>query len=222
MNINTLEYWEKRFSSGYWDEVGGRNQTRDFAIRQIALLGIDRNFSGKLLDFGCGLGDAFPIYKANFPLAKLVGVDFSPAAIEQCKKRYGAFADFYCYDHASCPHANIIITSNVLEHLSDDKSVAQILLAKCRDLYIIVPYREQHLISEHLRDYDKQAFEYLDPKRVRVFGSAGWSQYGLRRRWWEIHIKNLLRPLFGKTTVRRRLQILYHCVNSSFLGDGGS
>ena len=75
MNINTKSYWDKRFVSGDWEQKQGRSQTRNFAISQIPKLSIDREFSGILLDFGCGLGDALPIYKKFYPKAKLMGID---------------------------------------------------------------------------------------------------------------------------------------------------
>ena len=162
------------------------------------------------------MGDAFPIYKARYPFAKLIGVDFSPVAIKKCVSRYSDVASFTCVDHRRCPHAEVIIASNVLEHLDDDQDVLASLFSKCRDLYVVVPYREQYLISEHVRAYDKKSFDFFSPKRIKVFSSKGWSQYGLKIVWWDFGIKNVLRPFFGKTHQRRRLQILYHFHNSDF------
>lgn len=216
MNINTRKFWDDRFASGEWEAVDGRSQTANFAITQSRKFNIPYNFTGSILDFGCGLGDALPVYRKKYSLAKLIGVDFSSAAVEKCVVLYGAIADFICADHSACPDADVIITSNVLEHLENDQLVAQSLLSKCRDLYVIVPYREQYRISEHLRSYDKSSFDALSPCGIKVFASKGWSQYGLRNLWWEFYIKNLLRPIFKKPTLRRRMQILYHFHNSSF------
>lgn len=210
--INTKVSWDSRFQSGEWESIGGRTQTRSFAEAQSRYLTLPKTFKGTLLDFGCGLGDAFPVYRKNLPFARLIGVDFSDAAIQKCSERYGSIGDFVCTDHLGCPEADVIVTSNVLEHLDNDQEVAATLLSKCRKLYIVVPYREQYLIDEHLRAYDKHSFDALNPVRRKVFASQGWSQYGLKR-WWEFHFKNLVRPFFGKPHLRRRMQILYEFHN---------
>lgn len=222
MNINSQLFWDRRFSSGDWESDDGRSQTTYFAIMQTRNFRIPRDFYGCILDFGCGLGDAFPVYRQKYPAAKLVGVDFSSAAIEKCIASYESIADFICTDHYKCPEAEVIITSNVLEHLDNDQEVARSLLSKCRDLYIVVPYREQHLISEHLRAYDKHSFDALSPIRTKVFASKGWSQYGIKSCWWQIYIKNILRLIFRKPTLRRRMQILYHFHNPGFTPRIGS
>ena len=210
MRTNSREYWDGRFRSGDWVAVGGPSQTRDFAQAQLRHMSIAPDFAGSLLDFGCGMGDAFPVYHQQWPAARLIGVDFSEDAVARCTQTYGDIATFVRSDHITCPEADVIISSNVMEHLEDDIAAVDSLAGKCRDLYIIVPYREQHLIDEHLRAYDRESFAAFQPVDIAVFPSRGWSQYGLRAVWWEFGAKNLLRPLFGKTWQRRRLQVLFH------------
>lgn len=94
MNINTKNYWENRFATGDWEDKLGRNQTRQFAETQKQYLKIAPGFSGTLLDFGCGLGDAMPIYRTAYPHASLIGMDISEAACRKCKEKYGSFAHF--------------------------------------------------------------------------------------------------------------------------------
>ncbi len=120
------------------------------------------------------------------------------------------------------PPVDVIVASNVLEHVDDDLAVARTLLAKCSLLFVVVPYREQRLIEEHLRSYDLRSFEELRPTRVEVFASKGWSQFGLRPLWWEIRTKNILRPWFGRTQVVRRLQALYQFQGSKGQATQGS
>lgn len=208
-NINSEQYWDWRFQSGGWAGNGSREQTRSFALAQTKLFPIENEFSGTLLDFGCALGDAFPIYRKRFPRATLVGVDFSHQAIEQCLSTYGKLATFFCASHEHCPTADVIICSNVLEHLEDDSAVASSLQERCRLLLIVVPYREQYLIEEHVRRYELGHFNSLGCVRQKVFAAKGWSQYGLKPLWWGIRCKNVFRPAFAKSILRRRLQILY-------------
>lgn len=213
MNINTKDYWENRFESGDWETKQGRRQTRLFAETQVKYLKIAPNFSGVILDFGCGLGDAIPVYRSSFPYATLIGMDISQAAISSCRERYGSLAQFIQGSYLDVPKVDIIIASNIFEHLSDDITVANHLLAKCYDLFIITPYRE--LLTpgaEHVNSYDIDSFSTLRPLEYIVFHSQGWGAQ--RWRFWLIQCpKNILRPFFGKQIVRRQKQIMFHFVN---------
>lgn len=206
-NINSKDYWEQRFSSGDWEQKSGRTQTTLFARSQVSLFRIDKNFSGGLVDFGCGLGDAIPVYKKSFPNAKLMGVDVSESAIEKCRERYGWAASFISGQHQECPPADIIVASNVFEHLSDDLQIAKALLSRCKELYITVPYKECPLCKEHLRAYDENYFQSLGGAEFIIFPSKGWSEYGLNM--WRLKLKNLLRIIIGKPTQARKMQIMF-------------
>lgn len=208
LGINTREYWEHRFASGDWEKNLGRWQTTCFAESQVRLLRLSPTFNGTLLDFGCGLGDAMPVYRNHFPLSKLIGVDHSESAIIQCKKKYGHIAEFI---HGACdsvPQVDVIVASNVMEHIEDDKLTARKLLLKCSELYIFVPYRESPLCSEHVNYYDKNSFSSFRTMEIKVFYSRGWTQYG-RDLWIGVYLKNLLRPFLGKRLAYRRKQIMF-------------
>jgi len=216
-NINTRTYWDHRFASGDWDAKGGRRQTAQFAASQIKHLQISPDFQGTLLDFGCGLGDAIPVYKQAFPKAKLVAVDLSEEAIEQCRKEHGNLATFLQGDHSVVPCVDVIIASNVLEHLSDDVGVARHLLSKCRDLYIIVPYRQRLLPGgEHVNSYDEHHFRAIGAYDYTVFLSRGWSFFGLGLIY-HVYLKNLLRPILGRPLLWQKRQIVFHFRNSEHL-----
>lgn len=209
--INSKSYWDGRFSSGDWVNKGGRSQTENFAREQIRYFSISYSFEGRIVDFGCGLGDAIPVYRRRFPRAKLIGVDFSFSAIRDCKSRYGHLADFICGEAGSVPVSDVIIASNVLEHIEDDESIVYTLLAKCSLLYIIVPYKEiLGGFDEHINTYDKNSFKKFADSitSIRVFPAKGWSQYG-KSLFFDVYAKNLLRPFFGKHRVHRRKQIIF-------------
>lgn len=206
-NINTADYWNNRFGSGDWEDRGGRSQTRQFAIAQIGRLQVGRDFQGLLCDFGCGAGDAFPIYRDAFPNARLVGVDFAAPAINLCLEKYGEFASFICGDVDSVPESDLIVSSNVLEHLDDDLGVIDRLRGRCRRLIVVVPYNERPLHEEHVRSYGRDAFDLLDPVRKEVFLSPGWSEYGFSLVK-KIYFGNAARWLTGKPTATRGRQLL--------------
>ncbi len=172
------------------------------------MIKLSKSFTGVFLDFGCGLGDAFPVYRDNFPSATLIGVDHAETAIIKCQEKYGDIATFIEGGCESIPDVDVIVASNVLEHISDDKKITRALVQKCSELYVFVPYMENPLCLEHINYYDKysfSSFEIIDRKR---FACRSWSQYG-RQLWIDVYLKNILRPLLGKRLVRRRRQIMF-------------
>ncbi len=208
VQINSKSYWDKRFGSGDWEAKGGFSQTRLFAESQIIHLNIEKEFSGTICDFGCGAGDAFPVYRYQYPNAKLIGVDFSEDAIRLCVERYGDIANFYCAEAKDIPPSDVIICSNVLEHIVDYTAVMRNLIARCKLLYVIVPYRESPLCSEHVRHYDEKSFSEFRPRSKTVFLSKGWSQYGINL-WYGVYFKNILRAAVGRPLVRQGKQIIF-------------
>jgi SAM-dependent methyltransferase len=212
-NINTKEYWESRFSSDDWTEKGGRLQTAGFARSQMDHIPLPADFSGEILDFGCGLGDAIPVYKKRFPFARLSGMDISESAIEKCTEVYGEMARFFQGDYRSIPSTDVIIASNVLEHLSHDLEIARHLLSRCKFLYITVPYKEQPICSEHVNSYDEYYFREIGNYEYHIFLCPGWTQYGLRGLTYNVYFKNIFRFLTGRKTVNRNKQIMFRFTN---------
>ena len=207
-NINSLDYWNRRFVTGDWARLDGHQQTRSFAEAQVPLYGLPRDFAGSLCDFGCGAGDAFPVYKAAFPRASLTGIDFSAGAIELARERHGSIAAFVCGDIRAVPRFDVIVCSNVLEHIEDDLGLARQLRERCGTLLLVVPYREQNLIDEHLRAYDEHSFDALNPVRHDVFCARGWSEFGLDL-YWHIHAKNIARAVVRRRLRRRKQQVIF-------------
>ena len=208
-NINTKSYWDNRFASGDLENKNGRLQTRLFAESQVEHLNLSKDFEGTILDFGCGLGDAMPVYLKHFPKSKLIGIDHSAAAIDLCLKNYKDISSFICGNLDDIPNVDVIIASNVMEHISDDKKIISKMLSKCCELYIIVPYKENPLCSEHINYYDKNYYDQFKPSEVKVFYSKGWTEYGYNL-FINVYLKNILRPVFGKPFSSRRKQIMFH------------
>jgi len=170
---------------------------------------VKRDFAGTLLDFGCGLGDAFPVYREHFPCCNLIGVDHSEAAIQSCRDRFGSIATFRCGAVGAVSSVGIVVASNVIEHVQDDHDIVRQLLARCNELYVFVPYKEQLAAGgEHVNRYTRGSFGCLPRLEVKVFASRGWSQFG-RALIVGVYLKNLLRPFFGRKIVRRNRQIMF-------------
>lgn len=166
-NINTKEYWENRFSKN-WKESGER-QTTEYAKANVKCIPVNCDFEGTILDFGCAMGNAIPIYAQNFPKAKLIGFDISETAIKYCKKKYGTIADFYAGSIREIPLVNVIIASHVMEHITDDKAIIIELLKRCDDLFVFVPYKETPLYIEHVNYYSDSSYEELPMVEKKVF-----------------------------------------------------
>lgn len=210
MNINTKEYWDSRFKSGDWEEKQGKLQTKIFALSQIPRLKLNKDFSGTILDFGCGLGDAIPLYKEVFPNAKLIGIDISESAIKKCKETYGNMANFISGSHLDVPNVEVIISSNVFEHLSNDKEISKYLKAKCNQLYIFTPYNEKIFPgNEHVNSYLPDYYKDISKNYIHeIFKVKGHSE-SFFELFFNIYIKNFIRKLLGKEVARPRLQIMY-------------
>lgn len=205
-NINTKAYWDNRFKAD-WEKKSGRSQTADFAKDQIPYFDISSDFDGSILDFGCGLGDAIPIYKKSYPNAKLYGVDISSVGIEKCKKTYGCMADFTAGTEKEMRDVDIVIASNVFEHLTDDKKIAEKILQKTKVLYIIVPYKEKRLMNEHVNSYDEFYFSEFNVLWFKIFFSRGWTESGFRL--FRLRARNCIRFLAGKEIQPRSRQIMF-------------
>ena len=210
LNINTKKYWNQRFASGNWKENGGVEETIIFAESQIPRLKLSKEFSGTILDFGCALGDAIPVLKNSFPKAKFIGIDFSQSAIEQCIEKHGDIADFIVGTYVDVPDTDIIISSNVFEHLSNDKEIVKFLKNKCKELYTFTPYNERiNAKEEHVNSYTLNYFKSISKNYTyEIFKVKGYAPSFLSTLY-NIYFKNIFRRLVGIQTLRPVLQIMY-------------
>lgn len=212
--VNSPAYWDRRFGSGDWESRSGNEQSRLFAEAQVGRIDLPRDFRGTFLDFGCGMGDGFPVYHRQWPQASLIGIDVSAVAIDHCRKAYGEYATFLCGDHTQVPASDVILASNVLEHLENDEEVAKALYAKAKHLYIVVPYRETVVPGhEHVNSYTKDSFETLRPRRATPFACRGWSQVG--KSLVRLYARNVGRFLRFQPLRRRKRQILFQFVREA-------
>lgn len=77
------------------------------------------------------------------------------------EKKYGSLAEFRSSNISSVLPANMIIASQVMEYLTDDKSAVHELLKKCEDLFVFVHYRENPLFEEHVNYYEDNYYDDL-------------------------------------------------------------
>lgn len=161
MEINSKDYWEKRFSTD-WQDYDGNEQTKFFAsllekmVPEWLLHEINEN-RYEICDLGCAEGDALPIYKKIFIKSDVVGEDFSEKAIEIAANNYPEF-NFKVSDILKPDQEEkypVVICSNVVEHFKDTyKTVSCICKRATKYALILIPYREElGVISEHERNF---------------------------------------------------------------------
>ncbi|HEV2176514.1 MAG TPA: class I SAM-dependent methyltransferase [Terriglobia bacterium] len=238
-NPNTRSRCEAIFEEGgHWEKNAGRRQTRRFAECASQRFHIPwPQFS--LLDVGCALGDAMPVWREKYPSAKLYGCDVAEQAVRRSRECYGALADFFRASFEEIEGFwDVIYCSNVLEHFEQHAEIAELLLAHCNLLLVVAPFGELKDGSPlrpgrddyyHVGTFYRDTFDFLaagnKASRVEtvIFGcpGGGWGITRRRRIRWVLG--TLLR---GRYLVQEPLQILYvirgvRCPGFDFVRDEG-
>ena len=164
INLNTKEYWDKRFDgNGNWIENAGDKQSVFFANILCELL--PNNIKNEILqnrytvcDMGCAMGEGTQVFSRELAV-NVDGTDFSPNAIEKAKKTFPE-NHFYTCDITAIPEDikyDVILCSNVLEHFLLPWNIFH-NFAACATKYIIllVPYKEKLQIDEHMYHFSEE------------------------------------------------------------------
>ena len=224
------DHWDSAFKKGaQWETDHGRHQTRLFAEAFCKRTQLEFEGAQTLLDCGCALGDALPVFARRFPNARLHGCDISSVAIHRANEWLSGLASFSVTPMEEITGMyDMIYTSNTLEHFRDYKEKAKTLLQHCKYLCILVPYNEQRIgkdleydpHSEHVTTFREHSFDFLlkegDAKEIlrpRVFsvpGAWGWTV----SQWIQESAKNIVRPLLGRPIPRNKKQILFELESS--------
>lgn len=219
------DQWNTAFKKGgQWETDHGRRQTRLFAEAFCKQTRIDLESGQSLLDCGCALGDAFPVFARRFPNARLHGCDLSSVAIQRCNERFSDLASFSVTSMEEISGVfDVIYSSNTFEHFTDYEDKARILLQHCRYLCILVPYNEQLFGKDleydpygpHVVTFRADAFDFLLEEGLCKTDSSSLcsccpqSVVVVPIRLDCSTVKNIVRPLLQRPIVRNRKQILY-------------
>lgn len=159
--MNSKEYWEKRFNTN-WELWQGGEQTAFFANIAVNLLPdwLKNQISCQQLsicDFGCALGQGVDVLH-NALQTKVLGVDFAENAILKAKQFFPQY-DFIQKDiktrFDSAFRVDVGYISNVLEHMEDPWSIAENISYNVdKYLIVMIPFRETMFVDEHQNKFD--------------------------------------------------------------------
>ncbi len=151
-----------------------------FVAKRKFLSVLVSNYAGgdkKMLDIGCGSGAVLDFFKAKGYQAE--GVDMSEAALEYCDKKglsvkQGRAEELLYSDNSF----DIIIASDVLEHIDDTTSVLKEIkrILKPGGIFIVTVPAHQFLFSQHdialhhVRRYSKK----LLAQSLQTYFSVEW------------------------------------------------
>lgn len=148
MSANSRVAWDDRFLPlGHWDQIGGDAMTLRFAELILEylhedLLAILSEPGCRVLDWGCARGQLVALFRRKFPKIEAFGLDFSYAAVDQAIKRYGP-CFFWDEEGRIFEEWDVIVTSNVMEHLVDPIAKMREHLERTRKMYVILtPFAE--------------------------------------------------------------------------------
>ena len=162
--INSKEYWDKRFNSGDWDEKNGPSQSLFFY--NLALRGLPdwfvRDVSANRLsicDFGCAEGEGVSVLGDAFPHSDVAGLDISEPAVALARERYPRHS-FFCGDIDSFDRLyDVMFSSNTLEHFKKPTEVFSKLISHTKKyVVVLIPFREENRIDEHFSSFDYSSF----------------------------------------------------------------
>lgn len=165
-DINSKDYWERRFQSD-WNDKGGPSQSRFFA--RIALTNLPDWFTHgiridrpTICDWGCAEGSGTSELAAGLSVP-VTGVDFSEEAIASASATYGHL-EFLCRNvlSESMPVYDIVFSSNTLEHFQNPWEVFDKLSEFARlHIVMLLPFEEYRRISEHFHTFDAKDMAFV-------------------------------------------------------------
>lgn len=157
VQINSEQYWDSRFQTD-WETLAGPEQSRFFSRLTLELLpgwllGLLRDGSLTLADWGCAQGDGTAALTVGIPAARATGIDFSPVAVAQAASRYPEItfkAQDWLQGDDDGARYDVVFSSNTLEHFHEPFAALEVLAGRARKAVVLtLPYREVDRIQEH-------------------------------------------------------------------------
>lgn len=218
-NPNSRGHHEVAYTpGGVWDQNQGRRQTRLFAEYFHRHVKVPLSGTFTVLDVGCGLGDALPVWHQHCPEARLYGCDVAQSAVDRCTESYGKIASFFRASFEEIQgNWDVIFCSNTLEHFEQHVEIAQLLLGMCKILYVMTPYREtrngQPLTPStgqfHVVTLDESSFSALERSGMATIETKVIRAPGAWSVSWKHEVLWYARRMLGRGKDRPPRQIIY-------------
>jgi SAM-dependent methyltransferase len=161
--MGSRKWWDYQLAHS-WEINGGPAQTSYFMRELIDHLPMPelnflRSNSLSILDWGCATGEGVAILGHTFPLCRVAGMDIALSAVETAQARFPQY-EFMLTEEGEIPRPfDVVLTSNVLEHLDAPLTAARQQALNSRLLYLIlVPYWEYPRMYEHSTTFIEESF----------------------------------------------------------------
>jgi 2-polyprenyl-3-methyl-5-hydroxy-6-metoxy-1,4-benzoquinol methylase len=153
-----------------------------------------------VLDIGCGCG-AVAADIARLTGARVIGVDKDAGSITQARDRCrGTGAAFVCADAltAELPPSDVIVLSNVLEHLDGRAEFLRALRLRLKPqrLLLRIPQYERHWLVPYAQELgldtrldQTHQIEHRQEEILAELAAAGWQVLFIEARWGEYRIE---------------------------------
>lgn len=159
-----------------WDSCWGEMQTIGPVHRHVCRIIVEmvRPLSIRsVLDAGCGNGINLRALQKHLGITDVVGIDISPNALELARRHLqGEFKVMNVEREVLARRFDLVLSSQVIEHLKDDDAFLRNLRAMCDGYCLIGTMQGRMRPSEvrvgHLRNYTRPGLE----KKMRHAGFA--------------------------------------------------
>ena len=203
-------------------------------LRRMVLKEMSRLSFNSVLDVGCGEGTLLKMIGERYPSVELAGSEFSDTALQYCREQLpkaNIFSLDILKDDVSRISYDLLVSVQVLEHLSDDVDALKRMRAMCRKYTLVsVPggqLDEHGRKNGHYRHYTKaDLVRKMEQAAFRVIRSftCGWPVHSLLYRQLIRHLPRTavtqvgLGPYTPRTRVIMDVADLAYRFNLSFVG----
>jgi trans-aconitate methyltransferase len=171
ININTKEYWNKRFESTNgrtdWEVCNGCNQSKNFMKTMINSLPpkiIGSLKKSKVLDVGCALGDGTNYLKNRYNNINITGYDFSINAVLLAKLKYPEIN--FIIELEENKFYDYVLMNNILQCVDDfEDFLKQYTTITKKGIIVMVPFGEEGASNEHFNVFISNTL----PKEINNF-----------------------------------------------------
>ena len=211
MDIEEFDKFADEYEILHTNNIKLSGETPEFfsiyKIKDLKQLSKKHNLpdNGRILDFGCGVGNSIEVMEKYFHTAQVYGIDVSKKSIEIAKKRFGWFANIQSYDGKLLPYQDnyfdIVFSACVFHHIpqvsySDIfQEIKRVL--KPNGIFVIFEHNPLNPLTLHAVNtcpFDENAVLIKSNKLKHKLADAGFQSYHAYRIFFPKFL-SFLRPI---------------------------